>query len=115
MRRIVQPALIALLVVLMGACASIGMIAPKTFNERLIAGYTAVEGIAKAASTLRSAGKLGDSDRDNVVATLRSAQTGLDLAASIAKTDPAAGANKLDATLALLTALNAYLATKGAP
>lgn len=96
-------------------CAQLGVQAPKTFNEKALAAYGTVEGIAKTALTLRQAGKLSDADRDNVVDTLRSSVQGIDLAKVISQTDPAGGLTKLDTSIAVLTALQAYLATKGAP
>lgn len=96
------------------ACSTFGVQAPQTFNQRLMAGYTAVEVVATNATQLRAAGKLSDADRENVVATGRTAVAGLDLAAQVHKTNPAAGQEKLTATIAVLTALQAYLATKGA-
>lgn len=94
-------------------CAQLGVSAPATFKQKEVAAHATVEGIAKTALTLRMAGKLSDADRDNVVATLKSAEAGIDLAVMAAKTDPVAGATKLDTSIAVLTALQTYLATKG--
>lgn len=103
------------LATLMIGCAGLGVSAPQTFNQKAVAAHVTVEGIAKTALSLRQAGKLSDADRDNVVATLRSAEAGIDLATMTAKTNPQAGADKLSATIAVLTALQTYLATKGTP
>ena len=105
--------LLALLMVLLSACSSMGALPADTFNKKLLAGYSTVEVLAKSAATLRAAGRLSDADRDNVVDTLRNATAGLDLAAQVGNADPAAGMTKLNATLSVLTALQAYLATKG--
>jgi hypothetical protein len=99
--------------VLMTACSSLGLSSPETFNQKALAAQSTVTAIANSALSLRQAGKLSDADRDNVVATLRSAQQGIDLATLIAKQDPAGGMTKLDTTITVLTALQAYLATKG--
>ena len=48
-----------------------------------------------------------------MVSTLRSAEAGIDLAVLTYKTNPQAGGDKLTATITVLTALQAYLATKG--
>lgn len=96
-------------------CAQLGVQAPKTFNQKAVAAHATVEGIAKTALSLRQADKLSDADRTNIVATLRSAEQGIELATIVSKTDPAGGLTKLDASIAVLTALQAYLATKGAP
>lgn len=96
-------------------CAQLGVQSPETFNQKAVAAHSTVEGIAKTALALRQAGKLSDADRTNIVATLRSAEQGIELATIVSKTDPAGGLTKLDASIAVLTALQAYLATKGAP
>ena len=109
-------AIVALsLIVGLAGCAQLGVQAPQTFNQKAVAAHGTVEGIAKTALTLHQAGKLSESDRTNIVATLRSAEQGIDLATIVSKTDPAGGLTKLDASIAVLTALQAYLATKGAP
>lgn len=99
---------------LLAACAQLGVPEADTFNKKVFAGYNTVEGIAKTASDLRTAGKLSDGDRDNVVATARSAIQGLDLAKTLHASNPQAGNDKLTATITVLTALQAYLATRGA-
>lgn len=94
-------------------CAQLGVTAPATFNQKEAAAHVTIEGIAKTALSLHQAGKLSEADRSNIVATLRSAESGIDVAKLVAKTDPAGGLTKLDASIAVLTALQAYLATKG--
>jgi hypothetical protein len=110
----VMAAFVLLSMMLVTACAAIGVPSPDTFNKRALAGYSTVEGIAKTASELRTAGKLSDADRDNVVATSRTAIAGLDLARQVHSANPQAGEDKLSATITVLAALQAYLATKGA-
>lgn len=99
---------------ILSGCAQVGAPKPESFNQKALAAHATIEGIAKSALTLREAGKLSDADRDNIVATLRNAQAGIDLATTIAKGNPTAGMSKLDASIAVLTALNAYLASQGA-
>lgn len=113
MNRFLQYLLLACASALLTACASLGVQSPTTFNQKAVAAHATVEGVAKTALGLRQAGKLSDADRDNVVATLKSAESGIDLATLVAKNDPAGGMTKLDASIAVLTALQAYLATKG--
>lgn len=103
---------IILLAFTIAACAQLGVPAADTFNKKAVAAHNTVSGIAKAATTLRAAGKLSDADRDNIVATLRSAETGIDLATMVAKTDAPAGMTKLDTSIAVLAALQTYLLTK---
>lgn len=107
--------LLAVALSILGACAQLGVQAPATFNQKAVAAHQTVEGVAKLSLTLYQAGKLSEADRTNIVATLRSAEQGIDLATLASKTNAQAGMTKLDASIAVLTALQTYLATKGAP
>jgi hypothetical protein len=98
---------------LLSACAALGLSTPETFNQRALAATGTSQAILRTAIDMRAAGKLSDADRDNVVATVRTAEQGIDLAATIAKTDAPAGTARLQASIAVLNALSAYLATKG--
>lgn len=108
---------------LLSACAQVGIV-PDTFNKKLAIGYATVQTVAESAAFAYAAGKLSDADKNNVVTTSKAAITGLDLAQTIyagvcPKTAPQpcaapAADAKLQATLAILTALQAYLATQGA-
>jgi hypothetical protein len=94
------------------ACAALGVPTADTFNKKLLGGYATVTTVAKTAGVLRTAGKLSDSDLENVVSTNRQAIAGLDIAAATAKTDLGAAQTKLTATLTILTALESYLASQ---
>lgn len=112
-KQAVTAAVLCWLMIAVTACTTLGISQPTTFNQKAVAAHATVEGVAKTAASLRATGKLSDADRDNVVASLRSAEMGIDIATMAAKTDPVAGATKLDASIAVLTALQTYLATKG--
>jgi hypothetical protein len=94
------------------ACTAI---VPQTFNERLAAGYKTVELITDTTTVLRQANKISKADKDNVAATNSTALAALDVTASMSKTDLTGADAKLTATLAILTQLQAYLASKGKP
>lgn len=111
--KITRTLVLALLAFALVACASVGVQAPATFNQKVLAAHSTVTAIANSASTLRATGKLSDADRDNVVSTLRSAEAGIDLAVLTYKTNSQAGGDKLTATITVLTALQTYLASKG--
>lgn len=105
----------AVLALMLAACVATGPAAPvDTFNKKLVVGYATVEGVVKSSSQLRAAGLLSDADRDNVVDMARTAVQGMDLARSLASTDPAAATAKLQVSLTALQALQAYLLQKGA-
>lgn len=111
--RIRNYAAFACLCWLLTACSVLGVATPKTFNERLAASYTTVTGIRNTAGTLLVAGKITASDAANVQQQADNARTGLDLARQIHATNPPAGDAKLDAVVTALTALEAYLRTRG--
>lgn len=98
----------------LAACSQVGLQTPQTFNARLAAGYTTVQTVADGARAALVAGKITKADADNVVTTERTALAALDVANQIHATDPKAGEDKLTATLTILQALNAYIATQGA-
>lgn len=115
--------ILMILALALAGCAQVGLQAD-TFSEKIAAGYATVQTLAEAASFAYDAKKITEADKANVVATARAGVQGLDLAQSIyagacPKTAPQpcaapAADVKLQATLAVLTALQAYLATKGA-
>ena len=111
------------LVIGVSACAQLGLSPADTFNKKLAAGYATVDAVAQGATALVNQGKLGDSDKANVVATTKAAVQGLDLARSLytqacppgspATCTAPSATTKLEATIAVLTAMQTYLATKG--
>jgi hypothetical protein len=122
MKRII----LAIGAVLISGCTTLGLSKPETFNQAALAATGTSQAVLRTAIDLRAQGRLSDADRDNVVATVRTAEQGIDLAQAIVKTCPkdqtgeptAACADpgfvKLRASIAVLNALSAYLATKGA-
>ncbi len=102
----------ALLLVVLTACATLGVEAPKTFNERLAAGYATTTAARDTTATLLTSGKVSASDAQNVQAQLDNARAGLDLAREIHAANPPAGDAKLDAVVTALTALQAYLQSR---
>lgn len=111
------------------ACSSLGMAPTDTFEKRVAAGIVTVDAVATAADNALTSGKLSKQDAQNVAAGARVALSGIMVAQKLytdacplrpvlETPDPACksaeAATKLDSTLAVLTALQSYLATKGA-
>lgn len=92
------------------ACASLGL-QPKTFNERLAAGYISVTSIRQLGTTLTRNNILSPDDADNVVKLSDNARSGLDVARTLKGVE---AEDKLTSTLLILESLQKYLATKGA-
>lgn len=98
---------------LLYGCAQIG-IQPQTFNEKLAVAVTSVTTVRTSTTALLQAGKITAADAQNVQNQANTAREGLDLARTINATNPQGAADKLGAASAVLTALQGYLATKGA-
>jgi hypothetical protein len=96
------------------ACASVGVPPADTFNKKLAAGYVTVSAVADAATSAVNSGAITKADAAGVLAAVKAVEQGLDTAASIHATDAAAGDTKLQTAIQALTALQAYLASKGA-
>lgn len=98
----------------LSACAQVGgLTGADTLNKQLAAGYATVTALDQTALSLKTAGKLAPADQANVVAVSQAAIAGLDIASASSATDPAGANAKLTSIMATLTALQAYLATKG--
>lgn len=117
------------------ACAALGIGTPKAFTDRVAAAQITVTGIRSAALQLLNTGAIGQRDAKNAQATADAGNEAIDLAMTFYNQAcpiamPPAGASappmpdptcsssaataKLDAAIAVLTAAQVYLATKGA-
>lgn len=94
-------------------CASIG-ITPDTLNQKIAVALSANTAVRNTATQLLTAGKITADDASNVLASTDAARAGIDLARTLGKTDLTAADAKLTAATTVLTALQAYLATRGA-
>lgn len=97
---------------LMVACAQLGLPTPETMNEKIAAAQGSVTQVRTSATQLLQAGKISSSDATNVLTTTDAASEGIRVARVISEQNPAAAQSKLVATMTVLTALQAYLATK---
>ena len=98
------------MVVMLAACAQIGIPTPDTFNQRLAAGYATTTAVRQTATDLLKAKKIDVADAENVLKSTDAARTGLDVARTLAKTNLAAADSKVSAIHTVLTALSTYLA-----
>lgn len=103
----------ALVILAIAACANLGMQQPDTFNKKVAVAYTTVTAVAESATTALKAGKLSTSDANNVVTTSKAALAAIDVAVAMSVSNPTGANDKLTSTLAILTALQAYLAAQG--
>lgn len=99
--------------VILSGCPAIGVQAPHTFNERVVAGYKTVEWGADTVGLLLDAGKLSAADARNSKDSLQTFKDGLDVAVQIQSGgDFATAEGRLQASLAGLMALEAYLRSR---
>lgn len=98
------------------ACAGLGVPPADTYDKKVAAAYALVATVADGTTALVTAGKISKADAVNVKATADTAIAGIDAAKGMFETNPAAAQTKLTSTIAILTALQVYLAAhQGAP
>ena len=97
---------------LLSACAALGLPTANGFNEKIVVSYATVEGVTRSTTVLLNAEKISVGDAENVLAQVKYALLGIDLARSMAKTDLTTAEMKLDAAQTILKALQAYITTK---
>lgn len=96
------------LLALIVGCASLGLPTPQSFNEKLLAGYSGITTVRAGGDKLIVAKKISSADAENVQKQADNVRAGLDIASSMQ--DPTLAAAKLNSTIAILTALQAYQA-----
>jgi galactitol-specific phosphotransferase system IIB component len=95
------------------SCAQLGLETPQTPDQKVAAGYATAAAINQSATALLNAKKISSDDAQHVLDSTRSARSGLDIARTMTKVDPKGADAKIAAQIAILNALNAYLASKG--
>lgn len=118
-------ALSAVLLMALSACALVGFPQPKTFNDRLAAGYATVTAVSEATQTWVAA-KRSEAQRlpvasqaaflvqvrkdaENIIAQAQRAKDGLDIARDLQGIDLKSAEARLASTIVLLETLQAYL------
>lgn len=104
--------LLGALLLLLSACAQLGVPTPQTTNERIAAAQASVTQVRQSATQLLEAKRISSADAANVLKQTDAAREGVDVARAIAATDPSGASSKLQAATAILTALQSYLASR---
>lgn len=107
MKRFLKQNIYILLALVVG-CAALGLPTPQSFNEKLLAAYSGVTTVRAGGDALIVAKKISSADAENVQKQADNVRAGLDIASSMQ--DPTLAAAKLNSTVAILTALQAYQA-----
>lgn len=97
---------------LLVACASLGVPAPQTMNEKIAAAQAAITQVRVSATQLLNGGKISAADGENVLTTTDAAAKGVEVARTISAQDPTAAQAKLTAIVTGLSALQLYLASR---
>ena len=101
-----------IMVMMVAGCQALLGISPKSFPDRLAAGYSSVTTVRESATVLLNRGVLTANDAQNVQNQANSVRQGLDVADALYKIRPADGEDKLIITLRILNTLEAYLEEK---
>lgn len=100
------------LLLILTACAALGVPKAETFHQKLAGGYTTVAAARDTTATLLSAGRITAADAQNIQNQCDNLRSGLDVARSLHASDPAIGDDKLAAIITGLNTLSAYLASR---
>jgi len=100
---------------MLSACAQLGIGQADTFAKKQLGAYTTVKTIAQSTLALEKSGVLSKDEAANIKNQNRAALTAIDMAGQIAETNIKDANTRLTSAITILTALQAFLATKGAP
>lgn len=91
------------------ACAALGVPKADTFNKQVVVANSIVESVATTAASLHAAGKISDADRTNVYTQGTEARAAIEVVRQLHATDPLAAENRLNTIIVALTALQGRL------
>lgn len=114
MREVIKPFAVACMFFLLTACASLGLVEPKSFDQRLAYAYGNVT--ALRSSTVQSLGNetIGSADSEYVLRITDQTRSLLDAAQTVAISgDATAAQDRLTVALAVMAELQKYLAKRG--
>jgi len=97
---------------LLPGCETLGLPKAETFNERSAATLGTITTVRQTATTLLEQKKITADDGQNILTQTDTARAGLDIARNLNKSNPQAADTKLTSVITVLTALQAYLATR---
>lgn len=106
---------LSLLLPCLVACSSTGSLvtAPQTPQQKVAVAYVTLDQLTVAATQAIRAQKLSSADGQHVADSVKVSRQGVDIARDLVKIDPKAADAKITAQLAIIKALEDYLASKG--
>lgn len=103
-----------LAVVLLVACAQVGLAPAQSFDERLAYGYSTVTSVRTSAAAALNTGAISVTDAEHALTVTDQARAGLDAAkVSNGVGDTSTATGKLAAATSVLVEVQQYLAAKG--
>lgn len=90
-------------------CATLGVDAPKTFNEKVAVALSTVTIVRDTTISLLTADHITAEDAENIQTQANNARNGIDIARQLHATNPGPAENRLDAAVTILKALEDYL------
>lgn len=97
---------------LLAACATLGVPTPQSFNEKEAAAISSVTAIRDTAASLLETGKISAGDAKNIQGQADNAREAIVLADTLHAANPAVGDDRLTAIITGLAAVQTYLATR---
>lgn len=112
MRKTLYAVWAASMLMMLSACAQLGLKAPETFNQKVAVAYGTVTQVRESATLLLQQQKITSQDAMHVQATADIARNGIDAARVMYMSNPDAADQKLNLVRTILQSLSAYLATR---
>lgn len=107
--------LLPVLLLILSACQTLGVPQAQTFNQKVLAAYSSVDGAVQLVTTLYAAGKISTEDAQKAHDRAVNLKDAIQLAEQVHATDPKAGADQLATAIAALTALQTELQKRQTP
>jgi hypothetical protein len=108
----VRKLLVLPFLLLLTACAALGVPKADTFNKQVVVANGIVESVATTAASLHAAGKISDVERTSVYNQGTEARAGIEVVRQLHATDPLSAENRLNTIIVALTALQTRLEAK---
>jgi len=108
-----KPLILAAIVLLLGACSSLGLAPAKSLDEKLAYGYGGVTAALNTIATATNAGHLTSDQATHANNLALQAKSILDTARALETTNATSAQNDLTLALTVLTEVQKYLTSSG--
>lgn len=99
----------AILLIAITACASVGIVTPQNFDERLAYAYKTNQGIRDATTDALTGGAMSSADAEHAQKLNNEVRAILDTAAGIRQSDPAGANTNLSLALSVIAQVDTYV------